>query len=118
MSTMQGSSTNGAPPSLSVPIEATFLIVGAGPAGASLACFLASHGLSGVLVAAAPGTAKEPRAHITNAAALECLRDIGLEEEALKNATPSECMQHTRWCRSMAGEVCQVQEPSTNKGTD
>ncbi|GIZ39927.1 hypothetical protein CKM354_000328900 [Cercospora kikuchii] len=104
MSTMQGSSTNGVPPSPPLPIEATFLIVGAGPAGASLACFLASHGLSGVLVAAAPGTAKEPRAHITNAAALECLRDIGLEEEALKNATPSECMQHTRWCRSMAGE--------------
>ncbi|PVH69792.1 hypothetical protein DL98DRAFT_661490 [Cadophora sp. DSE1049] len=37
-------------------------------------------------------------------AALECLRDIGLEEECLKVAVPGHSMQHTRWCRSMAGE--------------
>lgn len=75
----------------SAPIETSFLIVGAGPAGASLASFLASYGLHGIVVSAAAGTAKEPRAHITNAAALECLRDIGLEEEAKKNATPGDC---------------------------
>jgi len=34
----------------------------------------------------------------------ECLRDIGLEEEALAVATPSKNMEHTRWCHSMAGE--------------
>lgn len=90
--------------STSTPLETTFLIIGAGPAGASLGCFLASYGLTGIIVAAAAGTAKEPRAHITNAAALECLRDIGLEEEVEKHATPGENMQHTRWCRSMAGE--------------
>lgn len=72
-------------------IQTSFLIVGAGPAGASLASFLASYGLKGIVVSAAAGTAKEPRAHITNAAALECLRDIGLEEEAKKNATPGDC---------------------------
>lgn len=72
-------------------VETTFLIVGAGPAGASLASFLASYQLSGIVISAAPGTAKEPRAHITNAAALECLRDIGLEEEAKTNATPGDC---------------------------
>lgn len=85
-------------------IETPFLIVGAGPAGASLACFLASHGLTGICISNAPGTAKEPRAHITNPAALECLRDIGLEEECNRNATPGNCMQHTRWCHDMAGE--------------
>ncbi|CAK3997996.1 related to phenol 2-monooxygenase [Lecanosticta acicola] len=85
-------------------IETPFLIVGAGPAGASLACFLASHNLTGIMLSAASGTAKEPRAHITNAAALECLRAIGLEAEAVQHATPPESMQHTRWCRSMAGE--------------
>lgn len=90
--------------STSTPLETTFLIIGAGPAGASLGCFLASYGLTGIIVSAAPGTAKEPRAHITNAAALECLRDLGLEEEVKKHATPGENMQHTRWCRSMAGE--------------
>ncbi|KAF2172471.1 hypothetical protein M409DRAFT_17704 [Zasmidium cellare ATCC 36951] len=85
-------------------ISTTFLIIGAGPAGASLGCFLASYNLTGLIISAAPGTAKEPRAHITNAAALECLRDLGLEEEVRRHATPGENMMHTRWCRSMAGE--------------
>ena len=68
-------------------IETDLLIVGAGPAGASLACFLASYGTLdmskalemkadfqpgkiGMIVAASSGTADTPRAHITNAAAL------------------------------------------------
>ena len=85
-------------------IETMFLIAGAGPAGASLACFLAQHGLTGIMIAKAPGTSKEPRAHITNPAALECMRDIDLEEECLKNSTTGDCMTHTRWCRAMAGE--------------
>ena len=84
--------------------EVDLLIVGAGPAGASLACFLAEYGLKGVMIASAPGTSDTPRAHITNMAALECLRDIGLEEECLANATKSENMEHTRWCYSMAGD--------------
>lgn len=37
-------------------------------------------------------------------AALECLRDIGLEGECHEYATKSENMEHTRWCYSMAGE--------------
>jgi hypothetical protein len=56
------------------------------------------------MLAATPGTADTPRAHITNMAALECLRDIGLEEECKKVAVKGDSMQHTRWCRSMAGE--------------
>lgn len=61
-------------------------------------------GLRGMLIAAAPGTADTPRAHITNMAALECLRDIGLEEECLKVAVKGDSMLHTRWCNSLAGE--------------
>lgn len=34
----------------------------------------------------------------------ECLRDIDLEQECLKVATPSYNMEHTRWCHSMVGE--------------
>lgn len=56
------------------------------------------------MIAAAPGTADTPRAHITNMAALECLRDIGLDKECLEVATQAGCMEHTRWCHSMAGE--------------
>lgn len=61
-------------------------------------------GLKGIMLAATPSTADTPRAHITNMAALECLRDIGLEEECIKVAVKGDSMQHTRWCRSMAGE--------------
>ncbi|KUJ13596.1 uncharacterized protein LY89DRAFT_622534 [Mollisia scopiformis] len=85
-------------------VETDLLIVGAGPAGASLACFLAQYGLKGIMLASTPSTADTPRAHITNMAALECLRDIGLEEECLKVAVKGDSMLHTRWCRSMAGE--------------
>lgn len=56
------------------------------------------------MLASAPGTADTPRAHITNMAALECLRDIGLEEVCQKVAVKGDSMQHTRWCKSMAGE--------------
>lgn len=84
--------------------ETDYLIVGAGPAGGALACFLGYHGLAGVMIAAAPGTSQTPRAHITNMAALECLRDIGLEGEVTKVGSKHGCMEHTRWCRSMAGE--------------
>ena len=37
-------------------------------------------------------------------AALECLRDIGLDDECNQAATSGDCMVHTRWCDSMAGE--------------
>ncbi|KAF2087696.1 hypothetical protein K490DRAFT_41286 [Saccharata proteae CBS 121410] len=90
-----------------MPVEITeteLLIVGAGPAGASLACFLASHGLTGIMITSAPFTAPEPRAHLTNMASTECLRDIGLEEECIRAATPSKYFTHVRWCNSMAGE--------------
>ncbi|KAH8695974.1 FAD binding domain-containing protein [Talaromyces proteolyticus] len=86
-------------------IETGFLIVGAGPAGGSLACFLTVHGLRGIMISAASGTADTPRAHITNMAAIECLRDIGLEQEIKSLASDGEShMLHTRWCHSMAGE--------------
>ena len=98
---MSSEMTNASAPSY---IETDLLIIGAGPAGASLACFLASHGLTGIMISGAPGTSDTPRAHITNMAALECLRDIGLEEECLKVATPHEYLEHTRWCHSMTGE--------------
>ncbi|KAK3386868.1 FAD binding domain-containing protein [Podospora didyma] len=85
-------------------IETDLLIVGAGPAGAALACFLASHGRTGIMISAAPGCAETPRAHITNMAALECLRDIGLDKQCIDAAAAGHNMKHTRWCHSMAGD--------------
>ena len=57
-----------------------------------------------MMLAATPSTSATPRAHITNMAALECLRDIGLEDVCMKLAVKRDSMKHTRWCRSMAGE--------------
>ncbi|KIV76891.1 hypothetical protein PV11_08740 [Exophiala sideris] len=98
--------TNGAPgPSADV-IETPLLIVGAGPAGASLACFLSypPYSMTGLLISAAPTTAQTPRAHIANPAAFECLRDVDLEQECLDHAVEGDCMVHTRWCHDMTGE--------------
>lgn len=67
---MNGHAING---DASAATEIDLLVVGAGPAGAALACFLASHGLKGLMISAAPGTAQTPRAHITNPAALGSL---------------------------------------------
>lgn len=41
---MTQTSTNPAPTAAAEPVETEFLIVGTGPAGAALACFLGSHG--------------------------------------------------------------------------
>lgn len=49
-------------------------------------------------------TVNTPRAHITNMAALECLRDISLEAEYLIVAIPNDSMMHTRWYRSISGK--------------
>lgn len=76
--------TNTTSPQTTPALETDILIVGAGPAGASLACFLARYGLEGLMISAAPGTADTPRAHMNNMAAMECLRDIGLWEECQK----------------------------------
>lgn len=49
-------------------IDIPLLIVGAGPAGASLACFLSRppYSLTGLLISNASCTSQTPRAHITN----------------------------------------------------
>lgn len=99
------------------------LVVGAGPAGASAAAFLvqngalcpsdrskdrpsrAAPGITKVLVVNKAGsTADTPRAHITNAAALECMRDLGLEEACLAIATPKDKMLSTRFVDTFLGE--------------
>jgi 2,4-dichlorophenol 6-monooxygenase len=45
-----------------------------------------------------------PRAHITNQRTMETLRDMGLEERLMREATPWENMGNTTYCLSLAGE--------------
>ncbi|KIW37179.1 uncharacterized protein PV06_10798 [Exophiala oligosperma] len=99
-----GSITAGEDAPLDPDFNTQVVVVGTGPAGGSLAAFLGSHGIQGIVIGMTSTTAETPRAHITNMAALECLRDIGLEEDCRELASPKESMMHTRWGYSMAGE--------------
>ena len=80
------------------------LVVGTGPAGASAALFLATYGVSTLVVTKYGRLSDTPRAHITNQRTMETLRDMGLEEALLREATPWEAMGNTTFCTSLAGE--------------
>ncbi|KAK5993785.1 2,4-dichlorophenol 6-monooxygenase [Cladobotryum mycophilum] len=84
-------------------VEVDFLVVGAGPAGASLACFLGQNGMKGLVISNASSTADTPRAHLMNPFGLECLRDLGLYEEAYKSAITGNEVRSQRWVSSMCG---------------
>ncbi len=84
-------------------IETDVLIIGAGPAGASAAALLATYGISTIMVNKHGGVANAPRAHITNQRAMEVLRDLGLEDEAVESATPQHLMGEHVWATSLAG---------------
>lgn len=80
------------------------LIVGSGPAGASAALFLSTHGVDNIMITKYRWTANTPRAHITNQRTMEVLRDAGIEEEVLAKAVPHDQMGDTVYCESLAGE--------------
>lgn len=84
-------------------VEVDVLIVGAGPAGASLACFLAYHGITGLMISKEKHTALQPRAHMMNMATWECLRDIGLEQEYRQISMGKEYYGDYRYCTSLNG---------------
>ncbi len=88
---------------MSFDFETDVLVVGAGPTGACTALALASQGVRVHCISRANWLADTPRAHITNQRAVEVLRDLGLEEEARKYATPWEWMGDTLFTTSLAG---------------
>ncbi|EXL66790.1 hypothetical protein FOPG_17060 [Fusarium oxysporum f. sp. conglutinans race 2 54008] len=71
------------------------LIVGAGPAGASLAAFMGQNGLKGLVVARDSTTAYTPRAHGVNPFALD---------EALRLAIRGPFAQTMRFARTFTGQ--------------
>ena len=85
-------------------IEVDVLVVGAGPAGAATSVFLGRAGVRTLMISRFHGTAETPRAHITNQRTMEVLRDAGLEQSCMAQASPPNHIEHSFWLRSMAGE--------------
>lgn len=79
------------------------VVVGLGPAGGTAALALASYGVRVHAVSVFPWAANSPRAHITNQRAVEVLRDLEVEQEALLHATPWDQMGDTLFTTSLAG---------------
>lgn len=84
--------------------ETDVVIVGSGPAGGSAALLLSSYGVDNVMLTKYRSTANSPRAHITNQGALEVFRDLGLEDEVMRDGTPQLLMGNNVFCESLAGE--------------
>ncbi|PNP85449.1 hypothetical protein FNYG_01278 [Fusarium nygamai] len=89
---------------MSAIVETDILIVGAGPSGAALASFLGQNGMRGLVISKESHTAYTPRAHGFNPFALECLRDINLEDEVLRLAIREPFILSPRFAQSLIGE--------------
>ena len=96
---MSHSASNDAPA-----VETDVLVVGSGPGGAGAALFLASYGTRTMVITRYGHLSDTPRAHITNQRTMETLRDMGLEQRLMREATPWEWMGNTTFCTSLAGE--------------
>ncbi|KAG8169431.1 hypothetical protein KVR01_000176 [Diaporthe batatas] len=89
---------------MSSEVKTEFLVVGAGPAGAALASFLGQNGMKGLMIAGASGTADTPRAHLVNPFTLECLRDLDVEDDAMRLSVPPEMIGAFRYSKSLLGQ--------------
>ena len=85
-------------------VETDVLIVGSGPAGGAAAMLLSTYGVPNIMVTKYGRLADTPRAHITNQRTMEVLRDAGLEEQVVAQATPQHLMGQTPFVSALAGE--------------
>ncbi|MBK0868339.1 FAD-dependent monooxygenase [Saccharopolyspora sp. HNM0986] len=84
-------------------VETDVLVVGSGPAGASMALALSRYGIDNIVITRYGNLAAEPRAHITNQRTMEIFRDLGVEQQVRAQATPQHLIGTTTYCTSLAG---------------
>lgn len=80
------------------------VVVGSGPMGATTALALATYGVRVQVVNRWNWLAHTPRAHITNQRTMEVLRDLGVEDDAVRLGTPWEAMGDMTIATSFAGD--------------
>ena len=83
-------------------IEVPVLIVGAGPAGLTLALTLARYGVPTLTIEKHPSTAHTPRAHIVNQRTVEIFRTLGISKAFHEVSTPQAMMSNNLWVTTLA----------------
>jgi 2,4-dichlorophenol 6-monooxygenase len=72
-------------PNPDVLVDTDVLVVGTGPAGGAAGALLAMYGVDTTVINKYGTPARTPRSQITNQRTMEILRDLGLEQEALRH---------------------------------
>lgn len=80
------------------------IVVGGGPAGATLAGTLGQRGLRVLLLEQGDGTVPDPRMHHINVRSMEILRSFGLEDEMRNSGWPSDHPQDVVFVTKLDGE--------------
>lgn len=81
------------------------LIVGCGPAGILASLLLTELKIRHKVVEERSALHLLPQAHVVKLRTMEILRQLGLEQEVLKQATPTEFQKYVTWRDTLAGMV-------------
>lgn len=79
------------------------IVIGAGPAGATAALLLASHGLRCIVVEARREPQTHPAAHVLSTRSMEIWREVGMERDIRALSAPMHELRCIPYCTTLAG---------------